>query len=142
MVSRIRLSGVGLDMRSSDSVHPVHSEKFSQTTMGLVPVRARATEAMPVGPRPMVTATAEQNFRKERRDTPGGQGMFLAEGASCDFILLLACKPVACCGRSGCGGFRSPPGLGFGAQIPAVPGWSARGRINVLTKYYLEIRCL
>jgi len=71
MVSKIRLSIVGEPDRVSVSVHPVHSWKDSQITLGRLNFSrlAAIAEAMPGG-KAIIEAVVVQNFRNARRDIP------------------------------------------------------------------------
>src|ERR1051326_4102101 len=58
----------GCEVRSSDSVQPVHSWKWSQTTDGLSPLPAASTIfAAVVDDRPTAAAAIVQTFTKSRR---------------------------------------------------------------------------
>ncbi len=60
----------GCDVRSSDSVQPVHSWNWSQMTEGLAPRTAASTKRSAAsGPRPTAAAASVQIRTKSRRDT-------------------------------------------------------------------------
>src|SRR5262245_6118179 len=63
----------GCDVRRSDSVHPVHSWKCSQTTEGLSPLPAASTMCAAVDDdRPTAAAAMVQTLTKSRRETARG----------------------------------------------------------------------
>ena len=64
------MSIAGCDVRSSDSVQPVHSWNWSQITDGRRPRSAASTKRSAAsGPRPTAAAAIVQMRTKSRRDT-------------------------------------------------------------------------
>src|SRR6188508_1422780 len=76
MRSRMSSSTPGCEVRSSDSVHPVHSWNWSQMTDGFAPLSAALTKSSAAsGPRPMAAAAIEQKRTKSRRETSPAPGV-------------------------------------------------------------------
>ena len=76
MRSRMSSSTPGCEVRSSDSVQPVHSWNCSQMTDGFAPLSAALTKSSAAsGPRPMAAAAIEQKRTKSRRETSPAPGV-------------------------------------------------------------------
>src|SRR5512133_3179932 len=71
MRSRMSAAASGWLVRSSDSVQPVHSWKWSQTTDGFCPFATFSAIFSPAhAGSPTAAAAAEQTFTKSRRESP------------------------------------------------------------------------
>ena len=71
----------GCEVRSSDSVHPVHSWKWSQITEGLTPAAAAsATRAAAAALRPTAAAAMVTALTKLRRSSSPPSGTRLVSG--------------------------------------------------------------
>jgi hypothetical protein len=70
-VSKIKSANPGLVVRSTASVHPVHSAKCSHSTDGLGPA-AKASKIFgpKVASKPKAPATTPQNFKNWRLEIP------------------------------------------------------------------------